>query len=252
MRFKKELLLGMLVASAFFAAETISVRADVGQRGLRAGVDEDCRKFRAANPGSDVCAAGDGQPGVVKLLKPAKERVKDARAALDRGDRMAAEHALVDAMDTATTIARRHTLIGDLIATAIVDDALPVLESKSLHQDSLQTIMRHAPLRLGDRALEAVRVERNFGLVYAADQDRFFSAGFGDSLLNGVVKDNGRVFGAMQSAVDSGDLAACESARDLRGSLATSYSMPFEERMCDRFIRVHATGARLNRLRRQS
>lgn len=250
MRFEKELLLGLLVAACFFGAETLCVRADISWRDVRNRVDEDCARFGSANPGSEVCSF-DSQP-VVKLLKPAKEHVRAAREALAKNDREQAKVDLASAMATAAEVGKRRTLVAELVATSIVDDVLPLLESNDFDRGAVDWIVEQGPKKVGDRSLEAARVHRDFMAVYGTEEVPFLGTGFGDALLNGAMKDNARVYGAMETAVERGDLAACERATDLRGPFSTPMSKPLEDRMCERYMHVHTTAARLNRLRRRS
>ena len=253
MTFKKELALCLLLAASIFSAQLVSLEADRSFASIREATEKDCRQYRNAHPDSSVCADDDYQPGVVKELNPAKASIARAREALDHDQADAAEQHLVSAMDVASRVARRDTLIAKLVAVAIVDEALPILESNKLDPAVVRAILAHAPRSLGDKPLESIRIDRNHGLVAVTDQRWLLSTGLGESLVKRAMTNDDRVFDGMRTAIEKDDLAACEKAGELRehGPFASTFASNWEK-WCSKFVQIHSTAARLRALRRQS
>lgn len=181
---------------------------------------------------------------VVPALKASRVDLADARTALDRGDEATAAHALARALDRASDVERRSTIVATAIAAKEVSDVLDVVDAfpAVARRPELRAALARTSLATAARPLEAERLHSaNLALTTRTQRTAFVTWGATDARIADAVEREDALLVSMQHAARAGDLAACQRAGEK--SEVGAY-------VCPALVRSVATARRLDRARR--
>jgi hypothetical protein len=203
-----------------------------------------CSVYRSTYPGAaDPCSDAPRGP-TVATISTVRADIKEARAALARGDDQSAARDLARALDRANTVEKQSSLVATAVAAVEVSEILDVIDASPAvaHRPELRAALVRTTLATAQRPLEAERLRAaRATLAAAAPKTALVTWGATDARIADEIEREDAALLSMQRAARAGNRAACERA---------AVGPEIVGGHCAMLIRTVATARRLDRARR--